>query len=120
MAILFIDLVGKIHGMTQSGITLRMSSAYHPQSDGQTEVATWVVEQYLWAFVHQWPATWGRFLPWGEWSYNMSQHEGTSLSSFEFTFGKKSPMIPQYIVGSYKVEIVDDLFSNCELMFSSL
>ena len=74
VAKLFLDIVVKIHGMPRSlvsdrdplfvsqlwqelfkasGTQLRMSSAYHPQSDGQTEVMNRVVEQYLHAFVHR-------------------------------------------------------------------
>ena len=41
-----------------------MSSAYHPQSDGQTEVLNHVVEQYLRAFMHNKLASWGKFLIW--------------------------------------------------------
>ena len=40
-----------------SGTLMQMSSAYHPQSDGQTEVLNCVIEQYLHAFVHCRPGT---------------------------------------------------------------
>lgn len=84
VASLFIEIVGKIYGLPRSlvsdrdplflshfwrelfqlsGTQLRMSSAYHPQSDGQTEVMNKVVEQYLRAFVHHRPHTWGKLLP---------------------------------------------------------
>ena len=98
VAQLFMELVGKLHGMPRSivsnrdplfvskfwqalfrlsGIKRRMSSAYHPQTDGQTEVAKRIIEQYLRAFVHRKPQSWGHFLLWAEWSYNTSIHSST-------------------------------------------
>ena len=77
VASLFMDIVGRLHGMPRSivsdrdplfvsrfwkelfslsGTKLCLSSAYHPQSDGQTEVANRIIEQYLRAFVHQNPS----------------------------------------------------------------
>ena len=44
------------------GTKLRMSTSYHPQSDGQTEVINHVLEQYLQAFVLHKPKQWGKFL----------------------------------------------------------
>jgi len=84
---LFASMVCKLHGMPKSiisdrdplfmsnfwkelfqmsGTKLRMSSAYHPQSDGQTEAVNKVLEQYLRAFVHVEPKLWGKYLHWAE------------------------------------------------------
>jgi len=94
------------------GTKLRLSLTYHPQSDGQTKVMNDIIEQYLRAFVHHKPSTWGMFLPWVEWSYNTSKNTSIDTSPFEVTFGKKPPMILQYIMVSSAVEAVDTLLSS--------
>ena len=45
-----------------SGTTLKYSSAYYPQIDGQIEVVNRCSEQYLRAFTHQNPKFWAKFL----------------------------------------------------------
>lgn len=97
-----------------------MSSAYHPQTDGQTEVLNRVIEQYLRAFVHQNPSSWGKLLIWAEWSYNTSQHSGSGVSPFEVTYGRKPPNWLQYFTGSSKMEAVDTLLSDRECGFIAL
>ena len=141
VARLFMEISGKLHGMPKSlvsdrdplfishfwkelfklsGTKLRMSSAYHPQSDGQTEVMNRIVEQYLRAFVHHQPSTWGRFLTWAEWSYNTSVHSATGMSPYEITFGKKPPCFLQYIEGTSKIEAVDEWLIQRDRMIGSL
>jgi len=87
VAELFASMVCKLHGMPKSIISdrdpvfmsnfwkelfqmsdtkLRMSSAYHPQSNGQTKAVNKVLEQYLRAFVHAEPKLWGKYLHWAE------------------------------------------------------
>ena len=135
------EISGKLHGMPKSlvsdrdplfvshfwqeffklsGTKLRMSSAYHPQSDGQTEVMNRIVEQYLRAFVHHQPSTWGRFLTWAEWSYNTSVHSATGMTPYEITFGKKPPCFRQYIEGTSKIEAIDEWFIQRDRMIGSL
>ena len=45
------------------GVDLAMSSAYHPQSDGQTEMVNRSLKQYLRAFVGDKPRQWVKWLP---------------------------------------------------------
>lgn len=99
-----------------------MSSAYHPQTDGQTKVLNRVIEQYLRAFVHDKLATWGKFLMWAEWSYNTSCHSGTGKSPFEITYGKPPPNIPKYIGSSNAIEVdaVDEFLTTRDTMIASL
>lgn len=64
------------------GTTLRMSSTYHPQMDGQTEVLNRGIQQYLRAYVLEKAKTWGRFLIWVDWHYNTSIHSITGFCPF--------------------------------------
>lgn len=114
VVILFLDTICKLHGFPRSlvldrnpifvsnfwceliklsGTKLRMSTAYHPQTDGQTEVLNRTLEQYLRAYVHQNPSHLFHFLPLAKWSYNTAIHSGTSLSPFEVVYGKSPSSI---------------------------
>lgn len=92
-----------------SGTLLRMSSSYHPQTDGQTEVMNHTVEQYLRAFVHYKPSLWVRFLPWAEFHYNTSVHSTSGCSPFQVVYGKPPRSIPEYLVGTSSVAACDSL-----------
>lgn len=84
-----------------------MSTTYHPQSDDQTEVLNRILEQYLRAFVHNQPSQWGKFLSLAEWCYNITTHSSTKLTSYEVTYGKPPPSVPNYMSGSSHVDVVD-------------
>ena len=65
------------------GTSLCMSSSYHPQTDGQTEVVNRTLEQYLRCFAHDQPKNWLDWLAWAEYSYNTTVHSATRLTPFE-------------------------------------
>jgi transposase InsO family protein len=74
---------------SQLGITLRMSTAYHPQSDGQAEKANATLETFLKAYIAQMEnsANWDRLLPLAEFTYNAAKHKAIGMSPFEADIG---------------------------------
>ena len=53
-----------------AGVELRMSTAYHPQSDGQAERVNQCVETFLRCFAHACPRQWRQYLDQAELWYN--------------------------------------------------
>ena len=90
------------------GMQLYMSSSYHPQTDGQTEVVNRVLEQYLRCFVGLQPKTWMDWIPWANFSYNTSTHSSTKITPFEAVYGIPSPHLLTYVPGTAKVQAVDE------------
>ncbi|WVZ16528.1 hypothetical protein V8G54_009510 [Vigna mungo] len=103
-----------------SGTLLRMSSSYHPQTDGQTEVMNRTIEQYLRAFVHQKPSLWFKYLPWAEYHYNSSWHFGSRVTPFEVVYGKPLPSLPSYIEGTSSNAGCNAVLSSREEILSLL
>jgi hypothetical protein len=108
VAKLFLDNIYKLHGMPSHIIsdrdriftsnfwrelfklaqtTLCMSSAYHPQSDGQSERVNQCLETYLRCFVHSCPRKWLQWLSLAEFWYNSSLHSSLGRSPFEVLYG---------------------------------
>ena len=84
-----------------------MSSAYHPQSDGQTEVVNNSLEHYLGAFAADRPQTWVEWLPLAKFWFNTNFHTSTKLTPFETLFGYPPPKLLDYIPGTTKIDSVD-------------
>uniref|UniRef100_A0A0A9C9Z3 Integrase catalytic domain-containing protein n=1 Tax=Arundo donax TaxID=35708 RepID=A0A0A9C9Z3_ARUDO len=64
------------------GTKLRMSTPFHPQSDGQSEAVNKVIAMYLRCFTDDRPRHWVRWLPWAECVYNTSFHSALKETPF--------------------------------------
>ncbi|KZV21694.1 hypothetical protein F511_02852 [Dorcoceras hygrometricum] len=94
------------------GTLLRMSSSYHPETDGQTEVLNRCLETYLRCFSSEQPRTWALWLHWAEFWYNTAFHTATGLTPFEIVYGRKAPKLIQNwpqetVVASVAQELAD-------------
>jgi hypothetical protein len=108
VAQVFLDNVYKLHGMPThiisdrdpvftstfwrelfrlANVQLCLSSAYHPQSDGQTERVNQCLETFLRCFVHSCPRRWLRRVSLAEYWYNTSLHSALGKSPFEVLYG---------------------------------
>ena len=72
---------------TLLGIENHFSSAYHPQSDGQTERINQVLEQFLRGYSNHLQTDWSDLLPLAEFSYNNAEHASTQLTPFFANYG---------------------------------
>jgi transposase InsO family protein len=74
------------------GIKLSMSTAYHPQTNGQTERVNQVLEGYLHTFTSQRQDNWDDLLPSGEFQYNNMLHSLTQQTLFMVDTGRHPHM----------------------------
>jgi hypothetical protein len=68
---------------------LDFSSAYHPQTDGQTERTNQVLEDMLRACTLQHGSSWDKSLPYAEFSYNNNYQASLKMLPFETLYGRK-------------------------------
>ena len=73
--------------MKYLGINQRMSTAFHPQTEGQTERVNQVLEAYLREYCNYEQNDWAELLPLAKFSYNNSAHSATNFSPFYANYG---------------------------------
>ena len=71
------------------GTQLHFSTAYHPQTDGQTERVNQILEDMLRACVLEYGSKWEDCLPFAEFSYNNSYQASLQMAPFEVLYGRK-------------------------------
>ncbi|KAI3717316.1 hypothetical protein L1987_68865 [Smallanthus sonchifolius] len=71
------------------GTRLNLSTAYHPQTDGQSERTIQTLEDMLRACALDFGGSWDDHLPLAEFSYNNSYHSSIGMPPFETLYGRK-------------------------------
>jgi hypothetical protein len=71
------------------GTKLRFSTAYHPQTDGQSERTIQTLEDMLRACVLDFGGNWARYLPLIEFAYNNSYQASIGMAPYEALYGRK-------------------------------
>lgn len=141
VAQIFFDNIFKLHGMPLTivcdrdpaftslfwrelfqlnGTRFNFSSAYHPQTDGQTEAVNKTLEMYLRCFTSSQPKLWTKWLSWAEYCYNTSVHSTTGKSPFEVVYGRPPPTLLSYVWGTAKVAAVEQELVDRDTMIKEL
>jgi hypothetical protein len=110
---LFVDHVVKHHGVpsviisdrdarftsnfwralwSQLGTKLAMSTAFHPQTDGQTEIQNRTLESMLRPYINYHQSDWDEHLAMAEYGYNDSQQASTGFTPFFLNYGQHPNM----------------------------
>ncbi|KAK0600514.1 hypothetical protein LWI29_015726 [Acer saccharum] len=128
VAKIFFDNIHKLHGLPSSitsdrdkiftsnfwqilfklvGTKLCLSSAYHPQTDGQSERLNQCLENYLRCMTGERPGKWASWLAMAEWWYNSNYHTGLTMSPFEALYGYKPPIFSYALIENNSPEVKD-------------
>lgn len=110
VADVFVDNIYRLHGMPltlisdrdpvftsvfwqavfkATGTKLNMSTAHHPETDGQTERVNQSIECYLCCFISAHPKQWSKWLSLCEFLYNSNWHSSLGKSPFEVLYGRQ-------------------------------
>ena len=71
------------------GTWVDLSTAFHPQTDGQSERTIKVLEDMLRACVIDFGGHWDQFLPLAEFAYNNSYYSSIEMAPFEALYGRR-------------------------------
>ena len=69
------------------GIKLKLSTAYHPQTDGQTEIVNQYLDQKLRPFVNYYQDNWAELLPMMDYSQATLPHDSTGFAPIQLEMG---------------------------------
>jgi hypothetical protein len=113
VARVFVDGIVKLHGMPRSitsdrdciftsnfwkqlfktlGTKLNYTTAYHPQTDGQSERVNQCLEMFLRCMIQDDPTQWKNWLPMAEFWYNSAVHTSLGCSPFKALYGHEPNM----------------------------
>ena len=131
---LIVDKVVTVHGLPRSivsdrgskftsrlwgdmceslGIQAKLSTSFHPQTDGQTERVNQVLEQYIRVFGNYKQDDWARLLQRASFSYNNSLHSGIGMSPFLANYGYNPRWVDELVESTSDaplvIEKVEDL-----------
>jgi Reverse transcriptase (RNA-dependent DNA polymerase)/RNase H-like domain found in reverse transcriptase/Integrase zinc binding domain/Chromo (CHRromatin Organisation MOdifier) domain len=77
---------------SELGLKVKLSTSYHPQTDGQSERLNQVIETYLRGYINRQQNDWVKYLPYAQFTYNASINTTTGISPHKARFGRELEM----------------------------
>jgi hypothetical protein len=103
-----------------AGVKLRFSTAFHPQTDGQSEVVNKVIAMYLRCVTGDRPRAWVDWLAWAEYCYNTSYHTALRATPFEVVYGRPPPPILPVDPTTARTEVAGELLRGRDEMLAEV
>ncbi|MCO5597018.1 hypothetical protein L7F22_051091 [Adiantum nelumboides] len=139
LARLFVAQIFRLHGMPETivsdrdprftslfwkaiweniGTRLQFSSSFHPQTDGQSEIANSVVLDLLKSYISDQNTQWERYLPLVEFAYNNTIHSSTGKAPFEIVEGAMK--VPPFLSTKDKIFEADEYTRDLDTAFAKV
>ncbi|MCO5571190.1 hypothetical protein L7F22_024924 [Adiantum nelumboides] len=100
------------------GTRLQFSSSFHPQTDGQSEIANSVILDLLKSYISDQKTQWERYLPLVEFAYNNTIHSSTGKAPFEIVEGAMK--VPPFLSTKDKIFEADEYTRDLDTAFAKV
>lgn len=97
-------------------VQLKPSTAYHPQTDGQSEKLNKCVEAYLRCMTGHKPSEWSKWLSLAEFWYNSNFQSAIGMTPFKALYGYEPPQPSFELIAQSKSVEVDQMLRDRQLM----
>ena len=104
-------------------IRQNLSTAHHPQTDGQTERVNGILEQFLRCYINKRKNNWMDILPYAEFAYNNTLQQSTNQTPFFSNYGfnpKFNPVIPADSRRTSTIDHVEQIRKNMQFLKKNL
>ncbi|XP_071932976.1 uncharacterized protein [Coffea arabica] len=90
LAKLYTEEIMRLHGIPETlGTKLKLSTAYHPQTDGQSERTIQTLEDMLKSCILDFEGNWSQYMTLAKFAYNNSYQASIQMAPYEALYGRR-------------------------------